>query len=675
MLDFPDSFTDPAMHIPGALDRILAAVFAGLASFSAASAPPRSIVVGELTLQHCNSAYDGYCGSIERSLDPVGHAPGTITVGFEFYPRTDPSSPSLGTILPQEGGPGWSSTGTREAYLGLFASLRNRRDVLIIDKRGTGRSGPLDCPALQARGPADLAAIRDCARLLGASAWRYGTVAAVADVIAVLDALHIARVDYYGDSYGTYFGQVLAAKYPARVRSMVLDGAYPVRPPDAWFATDWWTAREGYDLACARTPSCANFGASASARLDALLQRVRAAPVTGPAPDAAGVVQPRSIDAPTLFRTLDAAGDLPTMYRDFDASARAFLDEGDALPLLRLAAEAGTRNPAEGIETASYSGAVYSAVTCQEYPLLYSLADPPERRRAQYLAEIQGLRATRPGLFAPFTIDEALESHAYITPLDACLDWPNAPDGYAQGDALPVHPVFSGTPVLVLSGELDSVASPVDGARAAAQFPAATHLVVPNLGHVTAFSDEGVNFVVGADLTQCVGRVVRHFVETLEPGETGCVARIRPIRAVAHFARTSRSLDPLTPGDGNDATDGELRLGAAALETVGDALSRFFVSSSGADTGLRGGRFTFARTTTGASFDLDSMRWTEDVAVSGTIGWDQQAGTVHARVTLVVSDGRAGDLDIAWDDRAYASQAQVSGRIAGHRVRAHRYAP
>ena len=84
------------------------------------AAPPPKITVGTLELNYCNAAYDGYCGSIKRKLDPGGAVSGTITIGFEYYPRRDQTLPRLGMILPQEGGPGYSSTGTRDAYINIF---------------------------------------------------------------------------------------------------------------------------------------------------------------------------------------------------------------------------------------------------------------------------------------------------------------------------------------------------------------------------------------------------------------------------------------------------------------------------------------------------------------------------------------------------------------------------
>jgi hypothetical protein len=133
----------------------------------AAVTPPKKITVGSLTLKHCNPDYGGYCGSVRRALDPTGSVKGAINVGFEYYPRFDQSRAALGTFLPQEGGPGYSSTGTRDAYLNILGPLRERRDVLIIDKRGTGTSGAIDCPGIQTGDPNDPAALKACADQLG----------------------------------------------------------------------------------------------------------------------------------------------------------------------------------------------------------------------------------------------------------------------------------------------------------------------------------------------------------------------------------------------------------------------------------------------------------------------------------------------------------------------------
>ena len=66
-----------------------------------AGAQPQTITVRRLTLTLCNTDYTGYCGSITRPVDPRGVTPGTLSVGFEYYPRSDVAHPSLGTILPR----------------------------------------------------------------------------------------------------------------------------------------------------------------------------------------------------------------------------------------------------------------------------------------------------------------------------------------------------------------------------------------------------------------------------------------------------------------------------------------------------------------------------------------------------------------------------------------------
>src|SRR5262245_37340530 len=90
----------------------LAVLFLASALPARADAPPRKITVGTVTLKYCNSDYGGYCGSVQRAFDPTGGVKGSIAIGFEYYPRFDQRSPAWGTLVPQEGGPGYSTTGT-----------------------------------------------------------------------------------------------------------------------------------------------------------------------------------------------------------------------------------------------------------------------------------------------------------------------------------------------------------------------------------------------------------------------------------------------------------------------------------------------------------------------------------------------------------------------------------
>jgi len=637
------------------------AIFPAAGSFGAA---PKTITVGELTLTLCRPHYTGYCGSIKQAIDPSGVLPGKLTVGFEYYPRSDLSSPRLGTILPQEGGPGYSSTGTRDYYLAIYDAMRDRRDVLIVDKRGTGLSSPIDCPDMQT-GSTDLDAVAACAKQLGDTAWFYGTDFAANDIVAVMDALGIEDVDFYGDSYGTFVGQILAGLYPHRLRSIVLDSAYPVRPPDPWFGTDWAAAWSGIDTSCARSPSCSSLGATSTSRMQQVIDIVRAHAIHGKAPDSNGELQPTTIDTAGLIYLIDYAGFGPPVYRDLDAAARALLESHDALPLLRLISEADTGGVDEPVD---FSYALYEAVTCSDYPMLYDMYQPRAVRDRQYAASLQDAREHRSGLFAPFTVDEGIDSQVFITPLDSCLPWHKPPKDLAPGTPgapLPPSVQYPAVPTLVLSGDLDSITSVIDANETTAQFPDAVHIVVPNLGHVVTDSDE-----IG-----CTLGIVHRFTRNLDPGNTNCVNRVRPVRTVPLFARKSSELAPLQELKGDRTTEAQRRIAAAGLEAVGDAIARWYVNYSSVDTGLRGGKFTYTTSDTGYVFKLTNFKWTEDVAVSGTMSWNQINNVITAQVTLKSAGLQVGDLQIRWNDGDINAMASVTGEIQGATLNARRIAP
>ena len=178
--------------------------------------------------------------SIVRSIPPA-ECPASVAIGFEYYPSSGTGGETP-TILAEEGGPGSSSTGSRTGYLTLFAPIRNQRNIVIIDKRGTGRSQPVNCKAVQIPFNMTTEIAARCGRELDERSALYGTALAVDDVAAVLRELQTGPVDFYGDSYGTYFGQVLAYRHPNQLRTVVLDSAFPVLGETPWFPTEW-TAR------------------------------------------------------------------------------------------------------------------------------------------------------------------------------------------------------------------------------------------------------------------------------------------------------------------------------------------------------------------------------------------------------------------------------------------------
>ncbi len=616
--------------------------------------------IGSLAVQPCGDL-GAVCGRLDRPLDPRRPDGRRIGIGFEYYRHRDRAQPSLGLIVGAEGGPGWATTAARASYLDLFAPLLERRDLLLMDNRGTGTSAPIDCPALQAMPGQTVAAVGACGRALGAAASLYGTGLAADDLAALLDALGAGRVDLYGDSYGSFFGQVFAARHPDRLRSLVLDGAYPVIGEDPFYAAAGAAVRRDLDLVCRRAPTCRDLPGSAPGRIGRLLDRLRAQPITAPTQDVDGTPMTVTLDAPAIGNVLYDGTSGSLNARELDPAARALLDAGDPAPLLRLVAE-NIRSEGDGMPSgapAIYSRALNSAVSCMDYPQLYDMAAPPAARHVEAASRIAARQLADPGVYAPLTIAEWLRLPLDISVLRQCLDWPLPAPPYPPGQPIPTGAPFPPVPTLVISGEMDILTTPAEGAMVARQFPAARHLVLANSFHVDAVGD--------AD--GCASIVVRRFVATLDAGDTSCADRVKPLRLPPGFPSHALDTPPATAAAGNAALAADLALAAAAVQTAGDALARWWLSI-GDMPGLRGGSFSVETDGSVVVLRLRGLRWAEDLAVSGRVFWDQGSGAVRARLSLSGPAGRDGAMEATWNDRAAAARATLSGMIAGRRLAA-----
>lgn len=149
-----------------------------------------------------------------------------------------------------------------------------RRDLILIDQRGTGRSEPSLCPDLErtlleanlavaAEGTADAMvkrraayiACRDQAIRRGIDLKDFGTSVTVEDFEWVREALGIERWNVYGESYGTAVAMTLVALHPDAVRSVVLDSIYPPDPVPL-SSTIVSDARDAFFAHCARDDAC-----------------------------------------------------------------------------------------------------------------------------------------------------------------------------------------------------------------------------------------------------------------------------------------------------------------------------------------------------------------------------------------------------------------------------------
>ncbi|WP_243059820.1 alpha/beta fold hydrolase [Nocardioides sp. SR21] len=558
--------------------------------------------VGSLTLHRCDLAPRALCGSIRREWEPGRPEEGTVKVGFVLVPPRDADRPALGTLVPHEGGPGYSTTGSVDYFMGMYGGLLDRRNLLLVDQRGTGRSQPIDCPALQDLRTEYHRAAGRCGRSLGERADDYTTALSADDLAAVAEALELGPLDVYGDSYGTFFQQVFVGRHPGLVRSVVLDGAYPTYGEDGWYATQGPAMRHAFTVVCERSPQCRDAGAPWRATIRRVLDRVRERPWGGTSYDADGRRTRVAVDAESLAAVAFGATYGPAFYREMTAALRSGL-RGDRAPLLRLVAEALGGGTDAGSPRA-YSEGLDAAVACHDYPQLYDMTAVPRDREQEYAAALARRTRTHPGTYAPFTVREYAASDWQM--LDWCTRWPVAPDDNPAGPVLPPGGSYPDVPVLVLSGELDSITTPAEGALIVGQFPDAEQVVVPNSFHVTALGDTD----------GCASELVRRFVRHPAQDAGTCAGRVPPVAALGVFPRRVADL-------------GRARTVEA---TVADVIDRWWNNYSGHGVGLRGGTWRYSGGDV-VRFRLRDVRLVDDLAVSGRVVWDRYAGTVTSHVT------------------------------------------
>ena len=246
--------------------------------------PSRS-PVGTPVLGSCGDRIDGgRCGTIEVWADSRFPNLGTLQVGFVRFPRLDRQTPSQGTIVAVEGGPGYSTIGSRSWYLDLFRPLMQHRSLLLMDLRGNRSlsarsiappSRPGGRTTTRCRGPRPRPPARN-----SWAPWRLATVprSPPTTLPPCSTASHVDGIDLYGDSYGTFFAQTFAVRHPDLVDTLTLDAAYPIEGTDAWWRDLNRAALAAIRRSCERDPTC--HGHTIAVLRD-LVRRVRRDPDLG----------------------------------------------------------------------------------------------------------------------------------------------------------------------------------------------------------------------------------------------------------------------------------------------------------------------------------------------------------------------------------------------------------
>jgi pimeloyl-ACP methyl ester carboxylesterase len=427
-------------------------------------------------------------------------------------PRPDP-------LLYLEGGPGGSAV--YDPAFWYDTRFLKKRDVILLDQRGTGYSLPsLNCPEMERDDVVSfddqVDAARACRKRLageGVDLKQYNSAATAADIADLRLALGLEQINLFGVSYGTRAALTAMRDHPEGIRSVVLDSSYPPHV-DAYTegAANAAAAIEVLFQGCAADRACARAYPKLDRTFYRLVAKLNRAPATleRTDPDTGETYEEELYGDDLVSYLVDWLYDtsaLPYLPRAIDEAADGEFelvvelldgpsDEGDeaetlAAPQTVAALAAMDTSAEEQGDVTDSEGAFYS-VECRE-ELIFG--DLEEARRA--------VRAYNKALREPLM--GSLDQTAAV-----CDVW-----GAGRARVIEDRPVASDIPALVLAGEYDPVTPPRWGEETAAHLSRGLFFSLPGMGHGVVFSDD------------CAARIAASFVDnpTRAPG-TACLKKL-----------------------------------------------------------------------------------------------------------------------------------------------------
>ena len=147
-------------------------------------------------------------------------------------------------MIALSGGPGQGSVDAAGSFALSLEPVLKRYRLVVLDQRGTGLSGALNCPSLQRLGGLEefsSQAVAQCAKRIGSRRAFYRTADTVDDLEALRKALGVPKIGLMGISYGTWVAQEYARRYPTHTDSLILDSIVGPDPPDAFAMSNFET--------------------------------------------------------------------------------------------------------------------------------------------------------------------------------------------------------------------------------------------------------------------------------------------------------------------------------------------------------------------------------------------------------------------------------------------------
>jgi pimeloyl-ACP methyl ester carboxylesterase len=378
------------------------------------------------------------------------------------------------------------ATGYAGYFSNAFTDLRQHRDILLIDQRGTGKSNPLECNLSTDPGNAEyrddarfVEAVRNCRTKLESHAdlRYYTTPFAMDDLDEVREWLGYPQLNLYGASYGTGASVVYVRQHPHHVRTISLQGVMPLDVP-VWleYPKSSQQALDHVFETCAQQKACHDAYPNLPQEFSTLMTQLANKPVHIKVknPESSEEVEvPIDAEILGLFisRVLYSAErihDLPLMIH------LAFT--GDYQPLAQKLAVKPDNSIPKG---------VYLSIVCNEEIPKFDPAALPSASADTFLGS--------------FRINREIL---------ACKQWPQ---GWLPKDYR--IPVKSDVPALVMNGSLDHVTPPRYGEHVAQSLSNSKHLILPNRGH--------------NDTDPCVAGIVTAFITAgnLKGLDTSCLAK------------------------------------------------------------------------------------------------------------------------------------------------------
>jgi len=439
---------------------LLSSLSAGAASAQPDDRPPAfpsldaQAPVGAGALQPCLQQLPGSvrCGRYRVWENRTAARGRTLDLAFVVADALDPASHDSDAVTFLLGGPGSSPVAQATVLITAFARFRAHRDFLLVDPRGVGDSGALDCDVPYPRGvasrfetlfPADQ--LRACVETLTprAALDQYTSAAAMDDLDDLRRWLNYGALDFYAGSYGTKEAQVYARRHRDGVRTLLLDAPSPISEKSYLLHARFLDrALSRLVDECAAETACQTEYPRLGQELDALIARAAADP---PVLSIDGTpVRFGSFALGYALRGLlyQRAAEIPRRVH------RAAQGEWQELADYYLQRQGWVAEPG------GFTG-YHLSVVCSE--------------NIDFVTDDEVAQATA----GSFLGDRLINAYR-----DACRIWP-----HARLDRRFLDPVHLDAPTLILSGERDPVTPPSNGEEIAAHASNSRHVVIPHGGH------------------------------------------------------------------------------------------------------------------------------------------------------------------------------------------------